>query len=95
MYLIIQSTYAVTKLSIDCLTYSLIEGISKFITLYSICFLVLQLFSILFRAFCIVYLSMQESQLVAGRWGRVSIYRHGNPTSAPSIVHFDVVTVCS
>lgn len=75
--------------------FPMVQGISKFITLFSICFLFLQLYSILFRAFCIVYLSMQESQLVAGRWGRVSIYRYGNPPSAPSIVHFDVVTARS
>lgn len=75
--------------------FSMVQGISKFITQFSICFLFLQLYSILFRAFCIVYLSMQESQLVAGRWGRVSIYRYGNPPSAPSIVHFDVGTARS
>lgn len=70
----------------------LVQGISKFITShFQFVFYFLQLFSILFRAFCIVYLSMQESQLVAGRWGRVAINRDGNPT-APSIVHFDVVT---
>lgn len=66
-------------MGIYSMKFPMVRGISKFITLFSICFLFLQLYSILFRAFCIVYLSMQESQLVAGRWGRVSIYRYGNP----------------